>query len=308
MRRVLLAFLPALLLASCRPVRLPIPDVQDLSGYRAKHPTHLSRRGPPPESWQDPTPLDLPTGVEEVVFPSGPLKLRAWLSQVPPDGQRHPAVVYCHGGFWFGNEDWTVLRPFLEAGFVVMAPRVRAENGNPGDFGYYDGEVDDVIAAGRFLAARSGVDPARVFVSGHSAGGDLAALAAEMDNPFAVSAPIGAVLDLRPLVHATDARHQDLVVFDPSNAHEVEARSALLFTASLRIPVCLFHGSRDWGESLQVRFVGAARSHQREASLTTVEGNHQESQVKAIPEIIKIFRQYVPKPKVSSPAIPPSQP
>src|SRR5690242_13516263 len=124
----------------------PAPPVaRDLHEFRAAHPTHLQRHGPPPTAWQDPTPLKLPTGGKEVTYESDGLKLKAWLSDIPADGKLHPAVVFCHGGFWFGNEDWDVLQPFLDAGYVVMAPRVRGENGNPGDFEYYYGEVNDVV-------------------------------------------------------------------------------------------------------------------------------------------------------------------
>jgi dipeptidyl aminopeptidase/acylaminoacyl peptidase len=271
-----------------------VPATVDLAEYRAMFPTKLTRHGPPPRAWQSPGPLKLPSGVKEVTFQSGSLDLKGWLSQVPEDGQNHPAVVFCHGGFWFGNSDWDVLRPFIDEGFVVMAPRVRGENGNPGDFEYYYGEVDDVIAAGRFVAGLKGIDRSRIFVSGHSAGGDLATLSVMVDSPFAISAPIGATLDMRIMARATDDRHKQLVVFDPNDVHEVEARCAMLFTASLRSPIILFHGDRDWGGSLQTQFVNLARKSNRNATLVVVEGNHGQSLPNAIPKIIDAFRAYVP--------------
>jgi dipeptidyl aminopeptidase/acylaminoacyl peptidase len=270
------------------------PVARDLQEYRSAHPTHLTRHGPPPAAWQDPTPLTLPAGVKEVSYESDGLKLKAWLSDIPADGKAHPAVVFCHGGFWFGNEDWDVLQPFLNAGFVVMAPRVRGENGNPGDFEYYYGEVDDVIAAGRFLAEQKGIDKHRVFISGHSAGGDLATLAAMLPSPFALSAPIGATLDMRVMAKATDERHKQLVVFDAADPHEVDARCAMLFTASLRCPIALFHGDKDWGDKLQKQFVALAHHFKKDATLTVVPGTHGESLPNAIPGIIKVFQDYAP--------------
>src|SRR5689334_22783552 len=216
------------------------PAPFDLMTFRAEHPTHLTRHGPPPEEWQDPRPLKLPAGVSEVTYTSGDLKLKAWLSDIPNDGKLHPAVVFCHGGFWFGNEDWDVLKPFIEAGFIVMAPRLRAENGNPGDFEFYYHEVDDVIAAGNFLAEQTGVDKSRLFVSGHSAGGDLSTLAAEAPNPFVMSAPIGASLSILPMALSKNPRYSQLVVFDPKNIVEIEARSAIMFTSGLKVPIVLF--------------------------------------------------------------------
>jgi dipeptidyl aminopeptidase/acylaminoacyl peptidase len=272
----------------------PAPNTPELHEYRAAHPTHLQRQGPPPAAWQDPTPLKLPRGVKEVTYDSHGLKLKAWLSAIPDDGKTHPAVVFCHGGFWFGNEDWEVLQPFLDAGYVVMAPRVRAENGNPGDFEYYYGEVDDVIAAGRFLAEQKGVDKSRVFISGHSAGADLATLAAMLPNPFAMSAPIGAALEMRVLAKLSDSRHKQLVVFDPNNPYEVGARCAMLFTASLKCPIALFHGDQDWGDTLQQQFVALARQSNKDATLTVVPGNHGQSLPNAIPGIIMLFNKYQP--------------
>ena len=272
------------------------PVARDLADFRAAHPTTLTRHGPPPPAWQDPTPLVLPAGVEEVTYDSGPLKLKAWLARPPKDGKPHPAVVFCHGGFWFGNEDWDALKPFLDAGFAVMAPRVRAENGNPGDFEYYRGEVEDVIAAGRFLAAQPGVDPARLFVSGHSAGADLATLAAMEPNPFALSAPIGAALDMRVLDKLQDARHRALVVFDPADADEATSRSAMLFTASLRTPVVLYHGDRDWGAALQTQFAALAHHFGRNAAVVVVPGNHGQSLTAAIPLIVDRFKSFQPAP------------
>jgi dienelactone hydrolase len=267
---------------------------RDLPSYRAEHPTHLTRHGPPPSMWQDPTPLQLPPGVKEVTYPSGALQLKAWVSDTPPDGKLHPAVVFCHGGFWFGNEDWDALKPFLDAGFVVMAPRVRAENGNPGEFEYYYGEVDDVIAAGQYLAQQPGVDKQRLFVSGHSAGGDLSTLAAMLPNPFAMSAPIGASLDMRIMAKAKDERHKQLVVFDPTDQAEVESRCALLFTNSLRCPIALFHGDQDWAPEIQNQFISLAHRFNKDATLTVVSGDHGESLPNAIPKIIELFAAYSP--------------
>jgi dipeptidyl aminopeptidase/acylaminoacyl peptidase len=280
--------------ASARASKPAPPVARDLHAFRAAHPTQLQKHGPPPRVWQDPTPLKLPAHVKEITYESDGMKLRAWLSVIPDDGKVHPAVVFCHGGFWFGNEDWDFLQPFLDAGYVVMAPRVRSENGNPGDFEYYYGEVDDVIAAGKYLAGQKGVDKTRIFISGHSAGADLATLAAMLPNPFAMSAPIGASLDMRIMAKASDDRHKQLVVFDPNDPNEVEARCAMLFTASLKCPIALFHGDKDWGDKVHKQFIGLAHYFHKEATLTVVPGNHGQSLPAAIPGIIQLFNNFQP--------------
>ena len=275
------------------PVSKP-PVARDLSQYREQFPTHLTRQGPPPAVWRDARPLAVPPGARQVTYESGGLELKAWVSDPPTDGKMHPAVVFCHGGFWFGNEDWDSVKPFRDAGFIVMTPMVRGENGNPGDFAYFFGEVDDAIAAGRALAAMPGVDRSRLFISGHSAGGSLAVLAAMKDNPFALSAPIGASLDLRSGVKMPGERYHSLVVFDPTDPHEVEGRSAVLFTASLREPVRLFQGDRDGNGRVQRQFVALAKHFGKDATVTPVPGDHFQSLPAAVPKIVELFQAYTP--------------
>jgi dipeptidyl aminopeptidase/acylaminoacyl peptidase len=45
-----------------------------------------------------------------------------------------------------------------------------------------------VIAAGQYLATLPYVDPARIYLAGHSVGGTLALLASEMPSPYAAIA------------------------------------------------------------------------------------------------------------------------
>lgn len=104
-------------------------------------------------------------------YPSGALTLKAWLAEPPADGKRHPAIVYVHGGYSFARDDWEAAAPYAKAGYAVLTPMLRGENGNPGDYEAYYGEVDDAIAAGRYLASLPGVDPDKVFIAGHSIGG-----------------------------------------------------------------------------------------------------------------------------------------
>src|SRR5262249_35919793 len=65
-----------------------------------------------------------PRGVEDVVFRSAGNELHAWLS-LPDDlgSRKHAAaVLFLHGGFVFGVEDWQMSKPYRDAGFVVMTP------------------------------------------------------------------------------------------------------------------------------------------------------------------------------------------
>jgi fermentation-respiration switch protein FrsA (DUF1100 family) len=137
--------------------------------------TRLIRNGSSPQPYKLQSP---PPGVREVTYPSGPLTLKAWVAF--PDGAsanaKVPAVVFFHGGFAFGAGDFEDARPFLQAGFAVMCPMLRGEDGNPGDFEMLLGEVDDASAAIAWFSLQPGVDPARIYTFGHSAGGIVSAL------------------------------------------------------------------------------------------------------------------------------------
>ncbi len=100
-------------------------------------------------------------------------------------GPRAPFTIFLHGGFWraeYGREHTAPLAEALSAeGFVVCAPEYR-RSGQRG--GGWPGTFDDVAAAvdrlpGLVAEATGGlVDPGRVVLAGHSAGGHLALWAA----------------------------------------------------------------------------------------------------------------------------------
>jgi dipeptidyl aminopeptidase/acylaminoacyl peptidase len=83
-----------------------------------------------------------------------------------------------------------------------MMPILRGENGSPGAFTLFYDEVDDVLAAAAVLAEQPGVDRGRIYVSGHSAGGVLAAFAAMTSARFRAAAPLSAAPDSRPVTCA----------------------------------------------------------------------------------------------------------
>ncbi|HEY8708414.1 MAG TPA: CocE/NonD family hydrolase, partial [Burkholderiaceae bacterium] len=153
------------------PLLTPKSYLESLATFK----THLIRNGPSPQPYRVQSP---PPGVREVIYPSGPLSLKAWVAF--PEGAsamaKVPAVVFFHGGYAFGAGDFEDARPFLQAGFAVMCPMLRGEDGNPGDFEMLLGEVDDASAAIAWMASQPGVDPSHVYTFGHSAGGIISAL------------------------------------------------------------------------------------------------------------------------------------
>lgn len=215
-------------------------------------PTVLARRGPAPRTAE----LEVPPGMELVRYPSptreGELSLRAVVAapRLAPEtprtlSERRPALLLLHSGLGLKDEHLAWAGPFVEAGFVVMLPSWRGENGNEGAFELLAGEVDDARAAGRWLASQPDVDVDRLFVFGHAEGGALAALLAlEPDLPFV---RIGASSGVTTA--ATFARWQRedpaIVPFDVANPFEVKRRALLPNAHELAQPLLLYVGEDD---------------------------------------------------------------
>ncbi len=116
---------------------------------RSNFETHLIYHIPAPQKYTNELP---PIGEREITYDPGNLRLKAWLSDKPADGNKHPAVVHAHGGFSFAKSEWVSMQEFIDQGFVLMTPTLRGENGNPGNFEYFYGEVNDLVAAADHLA------------------------------------------------------------------------------------------------------------------------------------------------------------
>jgi acetyl esterase/lipase len=142
---------------------------------RRRHVTQLHVRGPSP---QPHAPLAASSdGIERLEYVSDGRSLAALFLR-PLRRTPAPALLYLHGGWALADEHVRECWPFVVAGFAVFAPSYRGENGNPGVHEMLWGELDDALAALAHVRNLPEVDPERVFVFGHSAGGMLAALMA----------------------------------------------------------------------------------------------------------------------------------
>ncbi len=156
------------------------PAGMSFEQWRASIPTKLTEHGPSPQDYED---EEMPPDVTQVMYPSGDLQLKACVYRPPGVEEPRPALVYFHGGFAFGVEDLTeTCQPFMDAGFVVMGPMLRGENGNPGEFQMFYGEIDDARAACQWLAQQPYVNKDRIYTFGHSIGGGVSAMLSMMDN------------------------------------------------------------------------------------------------------------------------------
>jgi acetyl esterase/lipase len=109
--------------------------------------------------------------------------LRCDLFHPPEPGKGRPAVVLIHGGAW-RQGDRTQLRGYgialARRGFVCASVEYRLSGEAK-----WPAQLHDVKAALRFVRSQStqlGIDPAKISVSGNSAGGHLALLLAGTRN------------------------------------------------------------------------------------------------------------------------------
>jgi dipeptidyl aminopeptidase/acylaminoacyl peptidase len=259
---------------------------QSLAAARRAIVTQLRVRGPAPQSYQDETP---PPKVQQVEYPSGNLQLKGWLSQNSGNGKKQPAIVYLHGGWSFGAGDWQDAAPFTQSGFVLFMPMLRAENGNPGVYESFLGEVDDAIAAGKFVASLPNVDPQNVFVVGHSIGGVLTTLVSMLPSPYKAAAAFDGYVDMASWAAGSPEK---VVPYDRENREEVRIRNPLAFANSIQQPLRLYVGeSRDVNQQLATK----ARKAGKDCQLITVPGDHQAMVAPAVQQSIAWFKTLTAK-------------
>lgn len=269
------------------PAVLPLAR-EDYAKARRQFQTHLLRKIAAPEKS---TPLGTPPGATRVTYPGGPngsIELVAWLSQYEPGQTLKPAVLFLHGGNATGDGHWALMKPYWEAGFVVLLPSFRGENGQQGNYsGFYD-ETSDALAAASYLENLPGIDRGRLFLAGHSNGGTLSLLAS-MTRKFRASVPISAGVNSWRYFN----RYSDEICFDDRNEEEFIMRSSVCFGPSLKCPTLLLRGTEerpfDADHALlmeRARFAGMPIDNM------LLPGNHNGVVPGAIMESIRFFNQF----------------
>jgi dipeptidyl aminopeptidase/acylaminoacyl peptidase len=258
-------------------------QTEDYAVARQKFQTRLTQTAAAPQPWEKVTP---PEDVDEVEYNSNGLKLKAWMDKPQPGGVRRPVVLFLHGGFAFGEDDWEQTEPFRKAGFVVMIPILRGENGQPGHYSMFYNEVNDVLAAAEVLAKRPNVDPNRMYVAGHSVGGTLAMLAAMTSNRFRAAASFSGSPD-----QVKWSRGQ-VIPFDPKDQREMQMRSPLAFARSFKCPTRLYYGDEEFtfGPSTK-KTAQLAKAAGLDVEAVAVDGDHFSAVEAAMPQCIQFFQQ-----------------
>jgi dipeptidyl aminopeptidase/acylaminoacyl peptidase len=259
-------------------------QTQDYADARKGFQTQLVAPGPSPQEWNDETP---PAGAREVQYQSGGLTLRAWVNPPADGGPPKPAVLYLHSGFAFAESDWDESKPFRDAGFVTMTPMLRGENGQPGNFTLFYDEVDDAVAAAEVLAKTPGVDPNRIYVAGHSAGGTLAMLAAMTSKRFKKCASFSGSPDQVSFVR----QEPGLAPFDPENRKELEMRSPLAFPKSFKCPARLYYGDEEFAFSFSTpKLAEKAQAAGLDVQAVEVPGDHFTALTPSMRQAIAFFQ------------------
>ena len=257
---------------SADPWAEPSPDPNEtLAAARAKFQTKLI------DAEQEKAAPDTPPGSFRLVhYDAAPGKLAAYLTPEPKDGAKHPAIVWITGGdcnsigpVWTPAEpddDQTAIQ-YRNAGIVAMYPSLRGGNDNPGQREGFYGEVDDVLAAADFLTKQPYVDPAQVYLGGHSTGGTLVLLvaAAAPKNRFRAVFSFGPTHDV-----AAYGDPNPFCPFDMSNPRELELRSPVRWINTIATPTFVFEGTEQG--NLQSLLLIKARSTNPLVKFFPVEG------------------------------------
>jgi dipeptidyl aminopeptidase/acylaminoacyl peptidase len=184
-----------------------------------------------------------------VKYPAPAGSLTAYVSPNPKDGKKHPAIVWITGGDCNSIGDvWSPATPdndqtaaaFRKAGIVMMFPSLRGGNNNPGVKEGFLGEVDDVLAATKWLEKQPYVDSKRIYLGGHSTGGTLAMLVAESSPRFRATFAFGPVDDV-----AGYGADSGFLPFNISNEQEVKLRSPGYWLDSIKSPVWVIEGTSE---------------------------------------------------------------
>jgi len=258
---------------------------EDYAQARSRFQTKLLRKGPSPQGW---TPTKPPEGVNEVEFPSGELRLTAWVNRPAEQTRKQPAVLFLHGGFSFDRGDWEQSKPYRDAGFIVLTPMLRAENGQPGAWSYFYDEVDDVLAAAEYLSQQPYVDASRLFVAGHSVGGTMTLLAAMASHRFRAAASFDGACYWPEFV--TRAK---TMPFESSNPREIQLRSPMAYASSFKCPLRIYHGTESAGLFRLMSLHTATLAKRRGLDVETVEieGNHATHVPRAMMQSIVFFQK-----------------
>lgn len=184
---------------------------------------------------------------------------------LPPNhqpGQKHPAVIFLHGGSrrqmllgfnyspYYSNA-YALNQYFALKGYVVIALNFRSGIGYGLDFREAlnygrtgASEVNDLIGAGEYLKTRADVDPKRIGLWGGSYGGYLTAHGlSRRSDLFAAGVDIHGVHNWNKVIPTFNPSYDPLKY--PEIAKKAYESSPMFYAAGWKSPVLFIHGDDD---------------------------------------------------------------
>lgn len=184
---------------------------------------------------------------------------------LPPNhqpGQKHPAVIFLHGGSrrqmllgfnyspYYSNA-YALNQYFALKGYVVIALNFRSGIGYGLDFREAlnygrtgASEVNDLIGAGEYLKTRADVDPKRIGLWGGSYGGYLTAHGlSRRSDLFAAGVDIHGVHNWNKVIPTFNPSYDPLKY--PEMAKKAYESSPMFYAAGWKSPVLFIHGDDD---------------------------------------------------------------
>jgi len=202
-----------------------------------------------------PAPLEFPTTDGQTAYahyypPTNP-------GAVAPDGERPPLLVHVHGGptSEVDTELDLEVQFFTSRGFAFADVNYRGSTGYGrayreslyGGWGVVD--VDDVVAVAEHLIGSGLADPARLLISGGSAGGWTTLCALTFRDVFATGSSYFGVSDLEPFAETThkfESRYLDALVGPwPEAAALWAERSPVRHAEDMSSPLLILQGDED---------------------------------------------------------------
>jgi dipeptidyl aminopeptidase/acylaminoacyl peptidase len=216
---------------------------------------HSRDQEPDPGHLSQPRPIEFPTGggrsAHALYYPPANQDFRG------PAGERPPLLVVSHGGPTAGvSSDLHVgYQYFTSRGIAVVDVDYGGSTGYGrayrdrlrGQWGIVD--VEDCVAAARYLVDQGEVDGERLAIRGGSAGGYTTLCVLTFHDEFAAGASYFGVADAAALArdtHKFESRYLDGLIGPwPQAADVYRERSPIHFTERLSCPVILFQGLED---------------------------------------------------------------
>lgn len=252
----------------------------DKSGFA---PTRLIRQGPAPQTYRE---IRERPQRKKIEYPSGELRLAGWLASPSKPNDSPVAVVYLHGGYSLSEQDMRDAQPFLDAGYPVLFPALRGENGNPGHFELMRGEVSDAMAAAAWLSQSGGAARPNVVVFGHSIGGGTAELTTLQPSDVVLLSGSSGGLFLPQALQQWEE-----VPFDRADEEEVMSRTFMTHVHRMKRRHVAYMGESDSGADLLPKFRAYFEQINAPVSAHLVPGDHHSS----LKPAIQAFLQEIPK-------------